>query len=582
MLPSAGRVDRVPRDRSARRRQPRRRRQGRATLVSARLYLVGLVVPAVALLIALVGLHAPAGIDLAPAAPPTFNAERALELAGSIADVPDRTAGSETAPLAAALIAQAFTDVGAQPQVDTFTAPARTGDRATMSNIVSILRGESNEAIVVLAHRDNVPPGADAANSALGTAVIVELAAAFAGQRTARTLVLASVDGGGAGDAGARRLVTRLPRGLNPVAMIAIQGIAATAPIPVGDRGDGRNRAPAGFAEGVAEALAAAGGGPIARPNFLHELAELVAPPRTPGGQAPFIARGIPAITIGDDPRTSSDTAPDARRFSHTSQAINDLVLALDGGGAPAGPNSSYVRAGGRVLSSWVIALLAVALLVPPGLVAIDLAARAMRERLPLRDELFRVARLAIPLAGAALGALVAGLAGAAPSSPSAYPFPGQGSGVGLAAVLLVIAGVGLGLAANRLVPVPPRVPAGDPAVRAVVALTAALICGCAGAGLAIAALPAAGVLLVPALHAWALLERITRGGAVVRALTILLPLVLPAILIARGAGIANGEAIRVISDGRMPIGAAIGAAVTLAAASVLAARFIVPQRRVA
>jgi hypothetical protein len=574
-------VDRAPRDRSARRRQPRRRRHGRATLVAARLYLAALAVPAVALLIALVGLHAPAGIDLAPDAPPTFNANRALTLASSIADVPDRTAGSETAPLAASLVAQAFTDVGAQPQVDTFTATARNGRPATMRNIVTVLKGESNEAIVVLAHRDNVPPGADAANSALGTAVVVELAAAFADQRKARTLVLASVDGGAAGDAGARRLATRLPRGLNPVAMIAIQGIAPPGPIPVNDRGDGRDRAPAGFAEGVADVLAAAGGGRIARPRFLHELAELVAPPRTPGAQAAFIARGIPAITIGDDPRASSDSSPDIDRFSRTSQAMNDLVLALDAGAAPGGPRGSYVRAGGRVLSGWVIALLAVALLVPPALVATDLTGRAMRGHLPLRDELFRVARLAIPLGGAALGALVAGLTGAAPSSPSAYPFPGEGSGVGIAAALLVIVGAGLGVGANRFLPAPPRLPTGDPAERGVVALTAALICGCAGAALAIAALPVAGALLVPVLHAWVLLERITRGGVVVRALAILLPLLLPAILIAAGAGLGMGEVVRLISDGRVPIGAAIGAALSLAAAAVLAARFIFPQRPV-
>ena len=257
-------------------------------------------------------------------------------------------------------------------------------------------------------------------------------------------------------------------------------------------------------------------------------------------------------------------------------------MLALDAGAAPAGPSGSYVRAGTRVLSGWVIALLAVALLVPPGLVAIDLTGRAMRERLPLRDELFRVARLALPLAGAALGALLAGLTGAAPSSPAAYPFPGEGSGVGVAAYALVLAGAAGGLGAGRLVPAPPRVPAGDPAVRAIVAVTAALVCGCAGAALAIAALPAAGLLLVPALHAWVLLERVTRGGAVVRAIVILAPLVVPAILITLGAGLDAGEAIRMISDGRMPIGASIGAAVTLAAASVLAARFIVPQRRVA
>ncbi len=71
----------------------------------------------------------------------------------------------------------------------------------------------------------------------------------------------------------------------------------------------------------------------------------------------------------------------------------------------------------------------------------------------------------------------------------------------------------------------------------------------------------------MPALHVWVMLERVTRGGAVVRALVILLPLVLPAMLIARGAGLGAGEAVRLISDGRMPIGAPIGAAVTLAAA---------------
>jgi hypothetical protein len=41
------------------------------------------------------------------------------------------------------------------------------------------------------------------------------------------------------------------------------------------------------------------------------------------------------------------------------------------------------------------------------------------------------------------------------------------------------------------------------------------------------------------------------------------------------------GEVVRLISDGRVPIGAAIGAALSLAAAAVLAARFIFPQRPV-
>ena len=243
-------------------------------------------------------------------------------------------------------------------------------------------------------------------------------------------------------------------------------------------------------------------------------------------------------------------------------------MLALDAGAAPAGPSGSYVRAGRRVLSGWVIALLAVALLVPPGLVAIDLTGRALRERLPLRDELMRVARLALPLAGAALGALVAGLTGArALAARPRTRSPATGSGVGVAAGAArdrrrspsASARTACCRPATQAAPV-------DPAVRAAVAITAALVCGCAGAALATAALPVAGLLLVPALHVWVMLERVTRGGAVVRALAILLPLVIPAVLIARGASLDAGEAVRLISDGRMPIGAAIGAALTLAA----------------
>jgi hypothetical protein len=169
-----------------------------------------------------------------------------------------------------------------------------------------------------------------------------------------------------------------------------------------------------------------------------------------------------------------------------------------------------------------------------------------------------------------------------APSSPSAVPFPGDGSGVGIGGALLVIAGFAIGVGVNRLLPPVAQAAAVDPALRAAVAITAALACGCAGAALVTAALPVAGILLVPALHVWTMLERVTRGGAVVRALAILLPLVIPAVLITQGANLDAGEAVRLISDGRMPIGAAIGAALTLAAGAVLAARFIVPQRDVA
>ena len=191
-----------------------------------------------------------------------------------------------------------------------------------------------------------------------------------------------------------------------------------------------------------------------------------------------------------------------------------------------------------------MLALLAIALLVPPSLVAVDLTGRAMRERLPLRDELLRVARLAMPLAGAALGALVAGLTDVAPSSPSAYPFPGEGSGVGVGGALLVIAGLAIGAAAIGLLPPAAEAAPVDPAVRAAVAITAALVCGCAGATLATRRCrrpdPArAGAPRVGPAGA------VTRGGAAVRDARDPVAARDPGVLIARAAGLDTGEAVR-------------------------------------
>ena len=488
MLPSAGRVDRAPRDRSARRRQPRRRRAGRATLVSERLYVAGLVVPAVALLIALVGLHAPAGIDLAPDAPPTFNADRALTLAGAIADVPDRSAGSETAPLAADVVTAGLRRRRRAARRSTPSrAPGRDGDPVTMSNIVSILKGESNEAIV----------GARAPRQ--------RAAGRRRGQQRARDGRRGRAGGGvrrsaQRPDAGARlgrRRRCRRRRG----------AAAAGAPAARAESGRGDRACRASRRRGRSRSPTAATVATGRRPASPRASTTCWRPPAAarscgrasctswpscscrrgcPAGRRRSSAAASRPITIGDDPRASSDTAPDADRFTHTSQAVNDLVLALDAGAAPSGPAGSYVRTGRRVLSGWVIALLAVALLVPPGLVAVDLTARALRERLPLRDELLRVVRLGVPLAGAALGALVAGLTDVAPSSPSAATLPRRRERRRRRRCAARDRRLRHRLRGQpaRCRPRPGRRPS-IPALRAAVAITAALACGCAGAALA-------------------------------------------------------------------------------------------------
>ena len=438
MLPSAGRVDSAARDQSARRRKPRRRRAARATLVSERLYVTGLVVPGVALLIALIGLHAPGGIDLAPDAPPTFDAERALG------------AGLERSP----------TSPIAVPAARPRRWPRRSSGRRS-STPARNRRWTPSATALETAGRSRCRTSRRCCgarrtrrSSSSPTATTCRRAPISRPARSARrrwsswrrplptsgtrapwcsrpwTAVRA-------GDAGARRLLANLPRGLN-----------------AGGRDRGAGHRAAGADPGRRSRRQPWAGPPPASPRASTTCSRRppAAPSRgrasctsscssscrraTPGGQAPFVQRAIPSITIGDDPRAASDCVPRSptasripRRPSTTSCSRSTRAPRRPG---RAGSTSAPGR---RVLSGWVLALLAVALLVPPAMVAVDLdgagdaGAAAAAGRADARS---RASRCRSPAPRSAR--CVAGLVGAAPHSPAAYPFAGTGSGVGIAA----------------------------------------------------------------------------------------------------------------------------------------------------
>jgi hypothetical protein len=85
--------------------------------------------------------------------------------------------------------------------------PAHTYPRLDGMNLVAIGDGETDEAIVVVAHHDTVrgSPGAD--DNGAGVAALVELAAQFAGRRFRRTVILAAPDFEEIGLIGSRHLV---------------------------------------------------------------------------------------------------------------------------------------------------------------------------------------------------------------------------------------------------------------------------------------------------------------------------------------------------------------------------------------
>jgi hypothetical protein len=523
------------------------------------------------LVVALIGLHAPAGVGAAPQTPPTFDAGRAAALARDIAAIGDRTPGTATAALATDLVRQAFSDAGAPARTDTFAGALRDGTPARLVNLVAILPGTSSETIVLLAHRDDIPPGPGLVDSAVGTATVVEMARAFANQAHARTLLFASVDGGVSGDLGARRLLARFPRHLTPFTVLDLAAIAGPGDLlPVADAGDRGARGHAGLVAALQQMLAAIPGtGRVIRPGLSRQLLDLTFPKSAPGGQAPFVDHGVPAMQIGADTGEPGGTRISGSRLAANGQAINELVLALDAGAPPDGPHGSYLVLGKQVVSGWVIALLAVTLLVSPALVAVHLLSGASRNGAALRPELLRWGQLALPGAGLVAGVLLAGAVGAVPADPWWPPFPPTGSRVGVGALILAAFGVATAVAVLRMYP-RPGAAGRDPADGLAVSIGTAIGAGTASAAIAIAAAPTAGLLLVIPLHVWFVLHRTDRGGQTARAALIWVPAVAPALAAAWAAGAGPADLARMLVDGRLPPAAALGAVGILAAAGLL------------
>jgi hypothetical protein len=446
--------------------------------------------------------------------------------------------------------------------VQRFTATGADGSETTDTNLLATLHGASADTILIVADRDG---------GALGTATLIELGRVFAVEQHTRTILLASLGGGAFGEAGARWLARHLPGGRVPVGVIAIRSIGSGI-VALNDRGSRTDRARAGLWAGVEAALASVtGASVIVRPGIIRELAEGAAPPRAAGAQAAFVDAGIPAVEIVNVAAPGPPIA--TARMTADGQALNDVIGALDAGATAAGADGSYIRSGDRVVSGWLLALLAISLLAGPGIAGAELVARAWREHVAIEERVLAACTIGVPLAATGLGIRTIALLGWEPSVSWAYPY-GVDRWPDPTSLLGALGGAAIGWLGMRLVR-RPRAPHEDPATRATAALAAALAVGGAGAMLAILVSPLAGVLFVPALHAWIGLERLRRGGAIGRAAAIWVPLLAPGAAVAIGLRRTPGELVRMVADGRIPAAVGVGATLVVAGAAVLTGAFV-------
>ena len=522
---------------------PERRRSRPGSLerpINARLYRGTWLLVGLPLLLLAFSVARPAALTL-PDLPPAFNATTAAAIAGDLAtNYPDRRPGTPGARAAAAWFRGQLKPYGFDVRRQPFTATIG-GRRTTLVNLVTEKPGTglSPPEIIVMAHRDNSGPDGGLNDNASGTAALIELARAYAPTAAAQriklsyTLVFLSTDGADSGARGAAHFAAEQAGHSNILGVINLDSVGGRGrPRLVLGADTARSPAP-GLVETVRAALAAEGNGEPLRPSGLQQLVSLGLP-FDPYEQAPFVSRGIPAVTVttaGARPPAAQGPGPrqlDVRHLGVVGLAAQDTVDAIEQGVSLAQGPASYVFLGQRLIRGWAIEIVLVAMLLPFLTAAVDLFARCRRRRIRIAPALrgYR-SRLgfwawvgAIFLVFSGIG-LWGGGDGHAPSLTS-VSWPG-----GALVALVLLAGAGWLVARSRLLPRRQIRPEERLAGHSAALLALGIV------GLLVAATnPFSLIFVLPSLHAWLWLPQVQTRHPALRASIFLAGFAGPAYLV--------------------------------------------------
>jgi hypothetical protein len=529
-------------------------------MLDPRIYRTGLVAVVLAVIVFAFALQGQAGPLTTTLAPDAFNGQNAFANTVSLTrEFPRRLAGSAQDDALGQAIARRLRADSYGVRQQRFTAATPAGPRRLV-NVIGTQQGLSSAAIVIVAHRDALRSPAVAEQS--GTGTLLELARVLSGETLSHTLVIVSTSGS-AGSAGAEQIAARLGRPVD--AVIALGDMAGTQlrrPLVV-PWSTTISWAPPLLRATVTNALRSQAGIAAGGPSVLAQLAHL-AFPLAPTEQAPFDARGIPAVQLsvsGEQP--PEPNAPISLvRVTRLGRAVLETVNAIDGAHRVPAP-SAYMTIGGKLLPRWVMQLLVLALILPAAATVLDGFARARRRGYAIARPLLWVGVCALPFMAAAIIARVLGATGlisapAGPVGPDIFRLGGGGIAAVVCLGLLIVAafawtywrggfralvgrdgggsagrGVanGDGVGANGAVGAAGakrRAPLGDPG-----AVAATLIAACVLALVVWSVNPFAALLLVPALHLWlGALAPAARIGRALRVGLLVLGFVLPALVV--------------------------------------------------
>src|SRR3984957_2144407 len=165
------------------------------------------------LLLSYAGLRPPAPKPTSAAAQ-EFSAERAREVLNRLVGdgVPHPT-GSAHNEIVRGRVADEFTHIGYDPQIQTGFACDEYGDCATVKNVIARLDGSApGPAVLLAAHYDSVPAGPGASDDGVGAATVLEIARAYKSLPSPKNSIIFLIDDGEeAGLLGARVFVEQDP-----------------------------------------------------------------------------------------------------------------------------------------------------------------------------------------------------------------------------------------------------------------------------------------------------------------------------------------------------------------------------------
>jgi hypothetical protein len=332
----------------------------------------------------------------APAVPPAFDGAAATALAEDlVGKYPERPPGA-LGP--GQWVMEKFALYGFRIRRETVDAAIPGTGPVTLTNLYAVAPGPTagSPVIVVMAHRDASPGGRGADDNASGTAALIELARPYARSgggpgrvlTPAHTIVFLSTDGGSEGGIGAAAFAGLAAYRDRLAAVVNLDSIGGPGNPRLVLAGDEPRSPAASLVQTAADRLLGITGEEPERAPALWQLVDLGFP-FSLYEQAPFVAGGVPAVTI----TTAGDRPPDPltdvrirspKRLEEVGRAAQGVLSSLDEGLQLTSNSRPYLYFGPRIVAGWAVELVLIAMLVPFLAATVDLFARLRRRRIRL------------------------------------------------------------------------------------------------------------------------------------------------------------------------------------------------------